>query len=188
MNQLIFIITTTLFQILVIDCFCFNKPPNIDTNVTIHNPFPLKQFLHSTGISADIYWEGFRCFDQGYGTTCDCNPGCQLTGQCCIDFMWNHTEVKKAKVLTDPRSAVDQYKNRVLTTSTRNWTCLPLFPFTSLNVSFLMIDSCLPNISDKDRNICIRESSFLSKREQMSVLGSDGILYKNRYCFKQTFC
>ena len=174
--------TTTIFPILVVDCFCSNKPSVTDTNVTIQNSFPLNEFLHSTGLLPDIYWEGFRCFDQSYGTTCDCDPSCQSTAQCCIDFMWNHTEaVTQTKILANPRSLVNRYKKGVLGTSTKNWNCLPLFPFSSLNVSFLMIDSCLPNANDKDKDLCILErSSSLSKREQMSVLGADGILYKNR--------
>ena len=182
MNLLVYLITTsTIFPVLTVDCFCsYNKPPNIKS-VTIRNPFPLNQFLNSTGISTNLNWEGFKCFDQGYGTTCDCDPECQLTGQCCIDFLWNHTEAQPMKMLTNPSALVDKYKDSVLATSTKDWSCLPLFPFTSLNVSFLMIDSCLPNANEMDIDLCISKSSSLTKREQMSVLGMDGILYKNRY-------
>ena len=177
-------LTHIIFNLLVvivipICCYCDIDKPDIDRNITIRNEFPLAEFLNSTGIPPDLPWDDFQCFNQSFGTTCKCNPGCQTAGDCCIDFMWNHT------IATINSSAMDEilntYKNS-LRTAIKDYVCLPLLPFISIKEHFLMVASCLPNTDIKDKDLCTVGSSSLSNKEQIPVLGSDGTFYKNMYC------
>ena len=70
-------------------------------------PFPLSEFLDASGInSSAIQWRGLQCKRWLKKGECQCYVGCQSSGNCCIDFLWdqfafnNQSVAQKSKVIS----------------------------------------------------------------------------------------
>ena len=88
-------------------------------------PFPLPEFMDASGInSSTLQWTGFQCKRWLQKGECQCDPGCQSSGDCCIDFLWDHFAFNNQSVAQN----VKGYQQKLMESS-KSQRCLPLFPF-----------------------------------------------------------
>jgi len=139
------------------------------------SPFPLEKFLEENSIKYIPSWKGYKCNDQTHNTTCNCNDGCQASGDCCIDFLWKRDETNEFNI--------HKYAEKISMSMKKEFSCLPLFPFTSLQEHFIMVDSCLPGADEVDVRKC-KSNTTLQNEDQVPVMGDDHFLYKNKFCAK----
>ncbi|XP_066929455.1 adhesion G protein-coupled receptor E2-like [Clytia hemisphaerica] len=141
-------------------------------------PFPLSEFLDASGIdSSAIQWTGFQCQRWLQKGECRCNAGCQSSGDCCIDYLWNQFAFNNQSIAQN----VNDYQQKVIKSS-KSQHCLPLFPFEEKILEYyIMVDSCLPGANEIDIEHCMNSSSN-EQVDQMPVLGNDKYLYKNKFC------
>ena len=141
-------------------------------------PFPLSEFLNASGIdSSAIQWRGLQCKRWLQKGECKCNVGCQSSGNCCIDFLWDQFAFNNQ---SDAQN-VKNYQQKVIESS-KSQRCLPLFPFEKeIDEYYIMVDSCVSGANEIDIERCLN-SSLNAYVDQMPVLGDDKYLYKNRFC------
>uniref|UniRef100_A0A7M5VD72 G-protein coupled receptors family 2 profile 2 domain-containing protein n=1 Tax=Clytia hemisphaerica TaxID=252671 RepID=A0A7M5VD72_9CNID len=141
-------------------------------------PFPLSDFLDASGINSSvIQWTGFQCQRWLQKGECRCNAGCQSSGDCCIDYLWNQFAFNNQSIAQN----VNDYQQKVIKSS-KSQHCLPLFPFEEEILEYyIMVDSCLPGANEIDIEHCMNSSSN-EQVDQMPVLGNDKYLYKNKFC------
>ena len=141
-------------------------------------PFPLEEFLQSTGINTtNINWKGYQCKKKVKDSECHCRNECHKSGKCCIDFLWHYFAFNNKTVDENVRDYT-----QFMQTSLKSQSCLPLFPFEKeIEEYYIMVDSCLPDANEIDVRRCLNSSS-IKRIEQMPVLGNDNYLYKNNYC------
>ena len=108
---------------------------------------------------------------------CQCNAGCQSSGNCCIDFLWNQFAFDNLSVAQN----IKNYQQKVIESS-KSQRCLPLFPFEKdINEYYIMVDSCVADANKTNIERCLNSSSN-DQVDQMPVLGDDKYLYKNKFC------
>ena len=141
-------------------------------------PFPLSEFLDASGInSSAIQWRGLQCKKWLQKGECQCDVGCQSSGNCCIDFLWDQFAFNNESVAQNVKS----YQQKVIKSS-KSQRCLPLFPFAKeIEEYYIMVDSCVPGANKTDIGRCFNSSSN-NRVDQMPALGNDKFLYKNKFC------
>ena len=123
--QILLIILMFLFwqQVSMQDCEKWNI-----TEVALEpneKPFPLSEILDASRInSSAIQWRGLQCKRWLQKGECKCNVGCQSSGNCCIDFLWDQFAFNNQSVAQN----IKRYQQKVIESS-KSQRCLPLFPF-----------------------------------------------------------
>ncbi|XP_047124001.1 uncharacterized protein LOC105849192 [Hydra vulgaris] len=147
-----------------------------------NDQFPLKAYWNISNLIWNIETSEFLCQSNNFPMCCSCSSNCFLYKTCCIDIYWNKN---------DPLPLFD-YMDKIVNTSktVKDAVCESL-AFSGLNQghvskSYMMVHSCLKEANIEDKNQCTNISTQ-DLFQNIPVIGSDKLLYRNAACAKCNF-
>ncbi|XP_012558974.2 uncharacterized protein LOC100203068 isoform X1 [Hydra vulgaris] len=147
-----------------------------------NDQFPLKEYWNISNLIWNIETSEFLCQSNSFPMCCSCSSTCFLYKTCCIDIYWNKN---------DPLPLF-KYMDKIVNTSktVKDAVCESL-AFNGYNqghfsASYMMVHSCLKEANIEDKYQCTNISTE-DLFQNIPVIGSDKLLYRNAACAKCNF-
>ena len=159
----------------------FQLKANINMQWVVQNflyRFPVFDFLgiHWETNPSQFNAEGLLC--SMHPSCCQCTLNCLKFNTCCMDILWNYTH---------PLS-ITAYQQLLVDTSkqTKEHQCEKVIPATvhypRTTVAYLMVTKCPNNVQNTTTQDKCNDQTHSDTPSFVPVLGSDGYLYRNRFC------